>query len=132
MRNYPQIGLQTPDILLPAAGVNLSQWAVIACDQFTSQPEYWQKVEEIVNGAPSTLRLILPEVYLGTKEEERLTIKTQQAMRDYLAQNLLTAYTGLILVERTVNGKTRLGLMAALDLEQYDFNPGSQSLIRAP
>lgn len=131
MRNYPQIGLQTPDILLPAAGVNLSQWAVIACDQFTSQPEYWQKVEEIVNGAPSTLRLILPEVYLGTKEEERLTIKTQQAMRDYLAQNLLTAYTGLILVERTVNGKTRLGLMAALDLEQYDFNPGSQSLIRA-
>ncbi len=131
MQNYPQIGIQIPDVLLPAAGVDPHSWAVIACDQFTSQPEYWQEVEKIVDGAPSTLRLILPEVYLGTDEEAQLTQKTQQAMRDYLAQNLLTTYSGLVLVERTIGGKTRRGLMIALDLEQYDFNKGSKSLIRA-
>ena len=64
MKNYAHIGIQIPEILLPREGIDLTKWAVIACDQFTSEPEYWSKVEEIVGGAPSTLNLVLPEVYL--------------------------------------------------------------------
>jgi len=131
MRLYPGIGVQVADILLPKAGTNLTQWASIACDQFTSQPEYWQKVAETVGDAPSTFKLTLPEVYLGTAEESARIQSTQQAMRQYLAEGLLVNHEGLILVERTVDGKTRRGLMLALDLEQYDYNKGSQTLIRA-
>jgi hypothetical protein len=64
MRYYSSIGVQIPTTLLPKPGLDLHKWAVIACDQFTSQPEYWNEVEQIVGEAPSTLRLILPEVYL--------------------------------------------------------------------
>lgn len=131
MRNYPEIGIQIADILLPKPGTDLTKWAVIACDQFTSQPEYWQQVEDIVGSAPSTFRLTLPEVYLETPEEPRRIESTQQAMQAYLAKDLLTAYEGLIYVERTVEGRTRRGLMLALDLERYDYNKGSQTLIRA-
>ncbi len=131
MRNYPSVGIQIPDILLPAAGTNLTRWAVIACDQFTSEPEYWQAVEQAASGAPSTYHMILPEVFLGTPEETARTQSTQQTMRAYLAQNLLTCHEGLILVERKAGGKTRHGLMLALDLERYDYNKGSQTLIRA-
>lgn len=131
MKNYPHIGIQIPDILLPKPGIDLQKWAVIACDQFTSEPEYWQQVAELVGDAPSTLHMILPEVYLGTEEETRRIQSTQQTMRQYLAENIFETREGFILVERTVGGKTRHGLMLALDLEQYDFNKGSQSLIRA-
>ncbi|HOG78544.1 MAG TPA: DUF1015 family protein, partial [Anaerolineaceae bacterium] len=125
MRNYPEIGIQIADILLPKPGTDLTKWAVIACDQFTSQPEYWQQVEDMVGSAPSTFRLTLPEVYLETPEEPRRIESTQQAMQAYLAKDLLTAYEGLIYVERTVEGRTRRGLMLALDLERYDYNKGS-------
>ncbi|GAP14395.1 hypothetical protein LARV_02164 [Longilinea arvoryzae] len=131
MRLYPSIGVQVADILLPKPGTNLTQWASIACDQFTSQPEYWQKVAQIVGESPSTFKLTLPEVYLGTDEEPARVKSTQAAMQQYLAGGLLVDHEGLILVERTVDGKTRRGLMLALDLEQYDFNKGSQTLIRA-
>ncbi len=131
MRNYPEIGIQIADVLLPKPGTDLTKWAVIACDQFTSQPEYWQQVEDIVGSAPSTFRLTLPEVYLETPEEPRRIESTQQAMQTYLAKDLLAAYEGLIYVERTVEGRTRRGLMLALDLERYDYNKGSQTLIRA-
>ena len=131
MRNYPEIGIQIADILLPKPGTDLTKWAVIACDQFTSQPEYWQQVEDMVGSAPSTFRLTLPEVYLETPEEPRRIESTQQAMQAYLAKDLLTAYEGLVYVERTVEGRTRRGLMLALDLERYDYNKGSQTLIRA-
>jgi hypothetical protein len=136
MKNYPEIGIQIGDILLPEENVNLHQWAVIACDQFTSQPEYWQKVGEIVGQSPSTLNMILPEVYLGTPEEQARIQSTQTAMRHYLEEHILVPYQGLILVERTTTGhnsqtRTRHGLMLALDLECYDFSKGSQSLIRA-
>jgi len=131
MRNYPAIGVQIPDILLPKEGIDLSRWAVIACDQFTSQPEYWQKVEELVGDAPSTYNLILPEVFLGKEQETARLHSTQQAMREYIDQGLLVPQEGMIYVERTTDGKTRRGLVLALDLEQYDYNKGSQSLIRA-
>ncbi len=131
MRNYPEIGVQVSDILLPNTQVDLNKWAVIACDQFTSQPEYWQKIQSLTGGSPSTLELILPEVFLGTAEENRRIQSTQTAMQHYLEENILIAHEGLIFVEREVGGKTRRGIMMALDLDRYDFQKGSQSLIRA-
>jgi hypothetical protein len=131
MRIYPSIGVHIPPILLPRPDINPAQWAVVACDQFTSQPEYWQKVAELVGDAPSTYHLILPEVMLGTPDEAARIASIQATMHTYLEQNLLEPYEGLMLVERTVGGRTRHGLMLALDLEQYDYRPGSQTPIRA-
>lgn len=131
MRNFPNVGVQIADILLPVEGTDLTKWSVIACDQFTSQPEYWQQVADLVGDSPSTFNMILPEVFLGKPEEQARLKTTQATMLDYVQQGLLVQHEGLIYVERSVDGKTRRGLMLALDLEKYDFNKGSQSLIRA-
>ncbi len=131
MQIIPEIGVQIPRVLLPRPGIELEKWAVIACDQFTAEPDYWKSVEELVADAPSTYRLILPEVFLGTPEEAARVRSTQQTMRSYLEQGLLQAHEGLVLVDRTVDGKTRHGLMLALDLEQYSYAAGAQTLIRA-
>lgn len=131
MRSYPNLGIQIPQILLPKAGTDYQKWAVIACDQFTSEPEYWQSVEKTVGSSPSTFNMILPEVYLGKPEEAARLQSTQETMKEYQEKGILEPYEGLVLVERTVDGKTRRGVMMALDLEQYNFNKGSQSLIRA-
>lgn len=136
MKNHAEIGVQVGEVYLPKADVNLYQWAVIACDQFTSEPEYWEKVKEIVGNAPSTLNMILPEVYLGTPEETARMHSANAAMRQYLSEGMLVPYEGFVLVERSTTGedghqRTRHGLIMALDLERYDFHAGSQSLIRA-
>lgn len=131
MKIYDDIGIQIPQVFLPKKGINLSKWAVIACDQFTSQPEYWQGVETIVGDEPSTYNLILPEVYLEKPGEAARIKFIQEKMRYYLQNNILEAHEGLIFVERTVGGKTRRGLMLCLDLECYDYTKGSTSLIRA-
>ncbi|EXI93061.1 MAG: hypothetical protein AW12_00137 [Candidatus Accumulibacter sp. BA-94] len=130
--NFAGIGLQLPSLLLPQASVNLSRWAVVACDQYTSQPEYWARVEAQVGEAPSTLRLILPEVYLGAADETQRIQAIQATMRRYLAEGVLIPQTpGWTLVEReTARGRLRKGLVVALDLEHYDFNPGAKTLIR--
>ena len=131
MKNYADIAVQVPDILLPKQGIDLQKWAVIAVDQFTSEPEYWEQVEQIVGEAPSTLRLVLPEIYLENADVEARIGKIQQTMRRYLDEGVFEARQGMIYVERTAAGKTRKGIMLALDLEQYDYTKGSQSLIRA-
>jgi hypothetical protein len=131
MNNHPEIGIQRPRILLPKPGIDLTKWATIACDQFTSEPEYWAQAEHLVGGAPSTLNLILPEVHLGKPDEDRRVRSIRETMRQYLEGPLLVPHDGYILVERAVAGKTRHGLMVALDLEQYDYRQGSQTLIRA-
>jgi hypothetical protein len=131
MRNYPSVGVQVPNILLPKPGVSLEKWAVIACDQFSSEPEYWAEVKRITSSAPSTYEMILPEVMLGTPEELPRIQSTQQTMRQYLDSGIFQQSEGLILVEREVMGKTRRGVMLALDLERYDFTKGSKTLIRA-
>jgi hypothetical protein len=131
MKTYPNIAIQVPDIYLPHSGVDLNKWAVIACDQYTSQPEYWHKVVEIVGNAPSTFNLIFPEVYLDKPGAEGRIHHIQQTMRDYLSSGLLTPHVGMVYVERQVGGKLRKGLVLALDLEHYDYNKGSRSLIRA-
>jgi Protein of unknown function (DUF1015). len=131
MKTYDEIGIHIPQVYLPKKGTDLTKWAVIACDQFTSQPEYWQEVETLVGNQPSTYNLILPEVYLE-KPGELARIKfIQDKMHFYLENNYLEPHEGLIYVERTVYGKTRHGLMLCLDLERYDFTGGSSSLIRA-
>jgi hypothetical protein len=131
MKNYPQLALQVPDIYLPRPGVDLTKWAVIACDQYTSQPEYWHKVEEIVGEAPSTLNMIFPEVYLEQPGADERIRRIQQTMLDYLARGFLAKHAGMVYVERRVSAKLRRGLVLALDLEHYDYNKGSTSLIRA-
>jgi hypothetical protein len=131
MKTYDKIGVQIPQVWLPRPGVDLHKWAVIACDQFTSQPEYWRSVEEIVAEAPSTLHLIFPEVYLDGPDTEARIAHIQSSMHRYLADDLLVPHDGMVYVERRVGGKLRRGLVLALDLESYDYNKGSQSLIRA-
>ena len=131
MKTFEDIGVQIPQIYLPKVGTDLNKWAVIACDQFTSQPEYWRKVEQIVADSPSTLHLTLPEVYLEAPDEPERIQKIQAGMRAVLDKHILEPREGLVYVERTVGGRTRKGLMLALDLEQYDYSKGSSSLIRA-
>lgn len=130
-RIYDSIGVQIPEIYLPTPDVDYSRWAVIACDQFTSQPEYWKKVEELVGDAPSTLNMIFPEVYLEAGDEEKRIQRIQSTMRRYLEEHILEPHEGMVLVERMIGNKVRRGLVMALDLERYDYNKGSQSLIRA-
>jgi hypothetical protein len=131
MKNYPSVGVQSPDILLPREGLDLTKWAVIACDQFTSQPEYWRQVQSLVGDQPSTLNLILPEAFLCDSEDPAVIKKTQETMQAYMQEKLFQQVNGMVLVERTFNGRRRRGIVLALDLEHYDYNKGSQSLIRA-
>lgn len=130
-KNSNSIGVQIPKVMIPKPGIDLTKWAVIACDQYTSQPEYWQRVQQVVGDSPSTFNLILPEVYLGKPEEQNRINTINKTMQTYLDSGILVPHDGLVYVERCVDGKTRKGLMLCLDLEQYDFSKGSQTLIRA-
>jgi hypothetical protein len=127
-------GVSVPDVLLPNREISLHTWAVVACDQYTSQPSYWAEVDRLVGSAPSTLRLIFPEVFLGDDDSSRIQ-SIQAAMRDYVERGVLVSRRGLILVERSTQGPhgphTRRGLMACIDLEHYDYTKGSTSLVRA-
>jgi hypothetical protein len=131
MKIYDDIGIQMPQVYLPKKGTDLTKWAVIACDQFTSQPEYWQQVEKLVGDNPSTLHLILPEVYLEKPGQAERVQSIQATMHAYLTKGILQPRQGLIYIERNVSGKTRKGIVLCLDLERYDYSKGSTSLIRA-
>jgi len=119
-----------PRILLPRPGIDLAKWAVIACDQYTSEPDYWRRVARDVGDAPSSLHLIFPEAYLGTPDAPSRISRIKDTMRSYLADGLLCEREGAIYVERTVGHRVRRGLMLELDLEQYDFGSKSASPIR--
>jgi hypothetical protein len=131
MKIISDIGIQIPQVYLPKAGIDPQKWAVIACDQFTSEPEYWHDVEKIVGDAPSTLNLTFPEVHLEKPGEAERIQSIQLAMRRYLDEGILQPHEGFVYVERTIDGRTRKGVMLCLDLERYDYNKGSSSLIRA-
>ena len=128
--SFDQIGIRPARVLLPAPGVSRETWACVACDQYTSEPEYWRKAAETVGDAPSALRLILPEVFL--KESGERIPAIHAAMRRYLEEGLLVPAVdpGFVLCERTVPSGTRLGLVCAVDLEQYSFEKGSLPLVR--
>ena len=129
---FARIGMVPADILLPR-DCDMTKWAVVACDQFTSQPEYWEEVDRIVGDAPSTLRLILPESKLNDPDVDQHVADINAAMEDYLVRDIFRTYGDSILyIERTQSdGAVRHGLVAAVDLERYDYTPGSGSLIRA-
>lgn len=131
MKSYNSIGIAIPEVLLPTPEHDYTRWAVVACDQYTSQPEYWEQVKKTINGAPSTLNLIYPEVFLNETNPERRIADIHAHMRDYLSRNILTAHTGLVYLEREAAGRVRKGMLLCLDLERYDYSKGSTSLVRA-
>lgn len=105
-------------------------WSCVACDQYTSQPEYWETADRIAADSPSTLRLIIPEVYLAETETRKPLVLS--SMEDYLREVLIEHPDSMILVERTLgSGETRWGIVGAVDLMTYDYRKGADSLIRA-
>ena len=122
---------ETAKILIPK-NVDMEKWAVIACDQFTSQPEYWKRVEETVGEAPSTLKLIFPEAKLG-EESSELVSNIRTTMEAYMNEQVFEEHPdAFIYVERTLlDGTVRKGIVGAINLEEYDYSPHSQSAIRA-
>ena len=120
------------DILLPQ-NCDMTKWSVVACDQFSSQPEYWAALENQCAGVPSTLHLMLPEAYLEHRDQfaaaEEINAEMQRYLDDGVFRTLEDSY---IYVERTLqNGAVRRGLVGVLDLEDYDYSPNSASPIRA-
>lgn len=131
MTTAEKTGIHIPEVLLPGKGIDLHKWAVIACDQFTSEPEYWDRVEATVGEAPSTYHLILPEAWLNRPERHERIAYAQSHMQQYLDSDIFETHHGFVLVERTVGESIQTGLIVALDLEKYDYNRGSKSLVRA-
>jgi hypothetical protein len=131
MRRYERAGVAVAPVLIPKDGLDLSKWAVVACDQYTSQPEYWQRVDALVGDAPSTLRLIYPEVYLEEDDPDTRIRSIHDAMGHYLREGVLEPFDGMVYVEREAAGTVRRGIVLCVDLERYDYTKGSTSLIRA-
>ena len=121
------------NILLPNDGIDMEKWSVIACDQFTSQADYWDAVEKYVADAPSTLNVVFPEIYLGTTTKQERIKYINNTMDIYLADGTLkqAVADGYVLVERTTESGVRLGIVGLIDLEDYDFDPKNKTLIRA-
>lgn len=120
------------DILLPK-NTDMSKWAVVACDQYTSQPEYWSETAKIAKGSKTALDLILPEVYLEDPDVDKRIEKIHENMQSYLETDTFAEYkNSLVYIERTQSdGKVRAGIVGAIDLEQYDYRKGSKSQVRA-
>ncbi len=131
-RYQNDVSVCVPRVLLPKKGTDYHKWAVVACDQYTSQPEYWEEAKRIVGDAPSTLELILPEAYLEKPDEDERIASINSHMREYMDKGILEEQEqGFVLVTRTVAGNTRTGLVMALDLEAYDYQKGATTPIRA-
>ena len=131
-KKFEKLGFYPADILLPK-DQDMRKWAVVACDQFTSEPEYWQAVEQTVGDAPSTLRLILPEANLKAPNVDEYIADINASMDKYLAGGVFQVLPeSLVYIERQQSdGRIRHGLIGMVDLDAYDFTPGSGALIRA-
>jgi len=128
-----RIGVTVPEIYLPGAGIDYRKWAVVACDQYSSEREYWEDANREIGEAPSTLRLIFPECYLEDADKDARIANIQRTMREYLEKGILESKGhAFVLVERTTpfEAKPRLGLVVAIDLERYQYGKDSKSLIR--
>lgn len=122
----------TPEVLLPRKSIDMEKWAVIACDQFTSQREYWDTLKSLVDNVPSTYHLILPEAYLEESDMASLVERVNDTMRLYLANQIFETHRGFVLVERkTPYVKRRLGLVIAIDLDEYEYEPKKPGRIKA-
>lgn len=122
--------LRKADIMLPEK-CDLTKWSVVACDQYTSQPEYWEKAQELVGDAPSTLSLVYPEAFLS-QGDARIE-KINKTMDEYVKNGVFKTYENcLIYTERVLSGgRVRRGIVGAVDLEAYDYTKGSKTAIRA-
>lgn len=123
--------IAVPEIVLPAAGVDMTAWAVIACDQHTSDAAYWEELDRFVGDRPSALRLTLPEIYLS--DSERRTAEIERTMREYRARGIFRKLLpGFVAVGRSAPGMpVRRGIVLAVDLEAYSYAPKSDAMIRA-
>ena len=129
---FPDIGLSVPRVLLPRPEVDLEEWAVIACDQHTSNPEYWEEAARLVGSRPSTLHLVFPEAFLEAPGRAARIRRIHEQMESYLREGVLQPREpGFVLVDRrTPHALSRKGLIAALDLERYSFAADASTLIR--
>ncbi len=118
------------DILLPQ-NIDWEKWSVVACDQYTSEPDYWEEAERIVGDAPSTLQLTLPEIYLESADAEARIRKIGEAM-EQMAPKMKELKNAFILVERTLSdGRVRRGIVGMVDLAAYNYEKGAKSPVRA-
>lgn len=127
-----KIPFKKANILLPK-DADMTKWSVIACDQYTSEPKYWEEVEDLVGDAPSTLKITLPEIYLEQENVDSRIKTINNEMSNLLSKNFFrTLQNSLIYLERTCSdGKVRKGIIGMVDLEDYSYEKGSQTLIRA-
>ena len=127
------IPFKAGNILIPKKNIDMTKWSVVACDQYTSEPDYWKEVENIVGNNPSTLNLTLPEIYLEEKDVETRIKNINLNMEKMLNDDIFDEYeNSMIYLERTQNdGKVREGVMGIVDLEAYSYEKGSQTPIRA-
>lgn len=124
-----QFGLGAADVLLPREG--FETWSVVACDQYTSEPEYWNAVEAAVGETPSALRITLPEIYLNEDPAPRIAA-INRTMAQYLENGVLAVHPDtMVYIERETSAGMRRGLLGVIDLTEYDYRPGSKTLIRA-
>ena len=132
MKKIEEFGLSVPEILLPK-NIDVKSWSVIACDQYTQDLDYWKKAEAAASGKPSTLNLILPEVYLNSPDKPARIEKIRKTMSEYIEGSVFDAPRNcMIYLERTTAfGRTRKGLIAQIDLETYEWKPFSKANIRA-
>lgn len=132
MKSFSEMGIQVPEILLPK-NLDVSTWSVVACDQYTQDKDYWKSVEKTAEGKPSTLNIILPEVYLNDSDKLERIQKIRKTMESYLETGIFSEpKKEFIYIERkTAYGRIRRGLVAAIDLETYEWKPFSKALIRA-
>ena len=130
---FDEIGVKIPEIFLPKKWTDLSKWSVVACDQYTSQPEYWNEVKNIVWSSPSTLKITFPEIYLEWWHKAEIIDNITKTMHEYDENWVLeNQWLWFVYIERqTAHVPVRKWLILALDLEKYDFSKGSQTLIRA-
>lgn len=128
------VAFSTADILLPKLDEEgMHRWSVVACDQYTGEPDYWKETAEIVGDYPSTLKLTLPEIFLESPDCENKIVLINKTMQSYLDNHLFNLHKDcFILTKRTqADGRLRAGLVGAIDLEQYDYTKGSKSQVRA-
>jgi len=124
--------VKAPDILLPKLSIDYHKWAVIACDQFTSEKAYWNQVHQLVDNVPSTYHIILPEAYLDMGFETRIK-SVNENMDLYLRSDLFIQKKGLVLVDRTTPFQPhRLGFVCIIDLDEYQYEEGIKGKISLP
>lgn len=127
-----KIGVELPSLLVPSESIDARKWAVVACDQYTSQKSYWEDLDKEVEDSPSTLRMIYPECYLGDADSHKRIVAINKAMESYCSSDIFKEFKdSFMLVRRTANSRSRWGLMVALDLERYSWEKSNRTLIRA-